>query len=435
MLLYLAFILTFRVTFEVTSFKCVPMIENISVTFFLDASRPNTSGKCLLKLNIFYKPLGSPKSYKKRYGTNIHLTPSEWEKLNGQKLKNDALKDVRTEINTLRTKAEKIIDDLKPFSFTAFENEFFNKEAAAHSSSLIHWFERYITTLKSKGQIGNAIMYNTTKNSINGFRKNLLLHDITSVFVADYEHYLTEQGKSATTTSIYLRQLRAIINQAIDAGVLAQDKYPFRKMELASGRNIKKALPQEDLKKLLDYKPLNKDEEKALDFWVFSYLCSGMNFADIIELKPENIKGNTLSFRRVKTKRTKKNDLRPITIGLPDGAKMIIEKWKNINPDNPFLFPILEAGLSPVTVKHRCQRFIKWVNKRMETIRQDLEIEHKLGTYSARHSYATLLKRKNVPLQIIKETMGHSSEATTERYLDSFTDDAKMEVANLLTLL
>ena len=71
----------------------------------------------------------------------------------------------------------------------------------------------------------------------------------------------------------------------------------------------------------------------------------------------------------------------------------------------------------------------------METIRQDLKIESKLGTYAARHSYATLLKRKNIPLQIIKETMGQSSEATTERYLDSFTDDAKIEVANLLTSL
>jgi len=411
------------------------MTENVSVTFFLDASRPNTTGKCLLKLNIFYKPLGSPKSYKKRYGTNIHLTPDEWKKLNGQKLRNDLLKDVRSEMNSLRSKAEGIIENIKPFSFTSFEDQFFNKAAAAHNSSLIHWFEKYIASLKSKGQIGNAIMYNTTKNSINGFRKNLLLHDITCAFVADYDHYLTEQGKSATTTSIYLRQLRAIINQTIDAGVLSQDKYPFRKMELASGRNIKKAVPQEDLKKLLDYKPAKRDEEKALDFWIFSYLCSGMNFADIIELKPHNIKGNTLSFRRVKTKRTKKNDLRPISIGLPDEAKNIIEKWKNINPDNPYLFPILEVGLFPVTVKHRCQRFIKWVNKRMETIRQDLKIEYKLGTYAARHSYATMLKRKNVPLQIIKETMGHSSEATTERYLDSFTDDTKMDVANLLTIL
>jgi integrase len=260
-----------------------------------------------------------------------------------------------------------------------------------------------------------------------------LLHDITPAFISEYDYYLTEQGKSATTISIYLRQLRAIINQAINAGVLSQDKYPFKKMELASGMNTKKALPVLDLKKLLEYKPIKKDEAKALDYWLFSYLCSGINFADIIELKPENIIGNTLSFRRVKTKRTKKNDLRPITIGIPEMANQIIQKWKNIDPENPFLFPILELGLSPVTVKHRCQRLIKWVNKRMDTIRLDLKIQQKVGTYAARHSFATVMKNKNQPIQFIKESLGHSSEVTTERYLGSFPIETKIEIANLLT--
>lgn len=409
--------------------------ENISVTFFLDASRPSPLGKCLLKLNVFYKPNGSPKSYKKRYPTSIHLTTDEWEKIKGQKLKNDTLKDVRSEINSIRSKAENIIDTLKPFSFSSFEDVYFNKAVSQHSFSLIHWFDKYIDLMKSKGQVGTAIMYNTTKNSLNNFKKNLLLHDVTPTFIGDFEHYLTEQHKTATTISIYLRQLRAIINQAISAGVLPHDKYPFRKMELASGRNIKKALSFDALNKLQNYTPAKKDEEKALDFWLLSYLCAGINFADIIELKPSNIKGDMLSFRRVKTKRTKKNDLRPITIGIPDRAKQIIEKWKNINPDNPYLFPVLEPDLTPITIKHRCQRFIKWVNKRMESIRQDLEIDYKLGTYVARHSYATVLKRKNAPMQMIKDTLGHSLEATTERYLDGYSDDVKMEVANLLTNL
>lgn len=408
------------------------MTDNISVTFFLDASRPNATGKCLLKLNIFYRPLGSPKSYKKRYATNIHLTADEWEKLNGQKLKNDALKDIRSEINSLRLKAEVIIDELKPFSFTAFEDKFFNKTVAAHNYSLIHWFDQYITSMKAKDQVSNAIMYNTTKNSINGFRKNLLLHDVTPAFITDYELYLTAKGKSTTTISIYLRQLRAIINQAIDAGVLPADKYPFRKMELSSGRNVKKALPEEDLRKLMAYKPVKQDEIKALDFWKLSFLCSGINFADIIELKPENIIGDMLVFRRVKTKRTKKNDLRPISIGLPEEAKKIIEKWKNIDPQNPYLFPVLEEGLSALTILHRRQRFVKWVNKRMKQIKNDLSIDSKLGTYVARHSYATFLKRKNTPIQVIKDTLGHSLESTTERYLGGFADDVKMEVANLL---
>lgn len=404
-----------------------------SVTFFLDASRPSSAGKCLLKLNVFYKPLGSEKSYKKRYPTSVHLTADEWQKIKGQKLKNDTLKDIRTELNSIRSSAENVISKLKAFSFEAFEDAYFNKVETSHNYSLIHWFEKYIAELKSKGQVGNAIMYNTTKNSLNGFRKNILLNDVTVSFINDYEFHLTSQGKSATTTSIYLRQLRAIINQVIEAGILPQESYPFKKIELASGMNVKKALSLDDIKKIYQHSPVDEDERKALDFWIFSYLCAGINFADIIELKPENIIGDTLNFRRVKTKRTKKNDLRPITIGLHERAKEIIEKWKNTNPQNPYLFPVLEPNLTPITVKHRCQRFIKWVNKRMEKIRIDLNIQNKLGTYVARHSYATTLKNKNESTQLIKETLGHSSEHTTERYLGSFANETKIAVVNLLT--
>ena len=69
----------------------------------------------------------------------------------------------------------------------------------------------------------------------------------------------------------------------------------------------------------------------------------------------------------------------------------------------------------------------------MENIRSELKIDQKLGTYVARHSFSTILKRKGISSEFIKESLGHSSLVTTENYLDSFTDDVKLEYANLLT--
>ncbi len=401
--------------------------QKVTVSFFLDKSRPNAEKKCLIKINVYCKP------NKKRYATIYHVTENEWTKLNAPNLRDESLKEIKQKLNALQASAEEEIDEIVPFSFVAFEDVFFDKSTVIHDSSLKTWIDKYITQLKTNGQIGTAIAYNTTKNSLHEFRKSLLLQDITPAFLEEYEKYMLQAGKSATTISMYLRQLRAIINQAIDAGTLSLDKYPFRKYEIPSGRNIKKALSEADIQKLLNYVPTKVDEQKALDFWLFSYLCSGVNFADIIQLKPENIKGDFLWFYREKTKRTKKKDLRPITIGLVEEAKSIIDKWKNTNPLNPYLFPVLEAGLPALTVKHRCQRFIKWVNKRMEITRQELKIESKLGTYTARHTFATVLKRKGASTAIIKESLGHSSEVTTENYLDSFTDDVKLKYANMLT--
>ena len=405
------------------------LTEKVTISYFLDASRPNSDGKCLVKLNVYHKP------DKKRYGTGVHLTKQEWEKLNSSNLKNEHLKQVKETLNAAYTRATKIIKELKPFSFIRFEELFFDKVTQNHTKNLTYWFEKYIHELTENGQIGTANSYKTTMNSINEFKKGLSLQDITPQLLKSYEKHLLDKNKSVSTVGIYMRQLRSILNQAIAAGALSADLYPFRKYEIPSGRNVKKALNESEIKKLLNHKPEKKDLEKALDFWLFSYLCNGMNFADIIELKPENISNNILQFVRQKTKRTKKKDLRPITVGLNQRAIQIINKWKNTDPSNPYLFPVLEPNLSAVTAKHRCKRFIKWVNKRMDIIAKDLEINQKIGTYAARHSFSTVLKRKGVSTEFIKESLGHSSAVTTENYLDSFTDYVKIEYANLLTEL
>ncbi|MFP5039528.1 hypothetical protein [Parasediminibacterium sp. JCM 36343] len=58
-------------------------------------------------------------------------------------------------------------------------------------------------------------------------------------------------------------------------------------------------------------------------------MCSGINFADITQLKPSSIDDSYLHFIRQKTKNTKKKDLRPIKIGLHLKAIAIIQKRKN----------------------------------------------------------------------------------------------------------
>jgi len=213
--------------------------SKVHVSFFLDASGPNAEGKCLVKINLYQK------LNKKRYATTFHLTKEDWEKLNSKKLRDDYLKEIKSKLHALKAKAEKVIEKIVPFSFITFEETFFgNSEIRKYSTMLKHWFDEYIQKLKTNAQVGTAISYQTTINSINDFKKNLQIHDITPAFLQAYEKHMLNQGKSVSTVGIYLRQLRAIINQAIEGGVLSQDKYPFRKYEIPAGRNIKKALSE-----------------------------------------------------------------------------------------------------------------------------------------------------------------------------------------------
>ena len=73
------------------------------------------------------------------------------------------------------------------------------------------------------------------------------------------------------------------------------------------------------------------------------------------------------------------------------------------------------------------------VNACLKTLGDELELDKKLTTYVARHSYATTLKRAGVSTSLICDALGHSSERVTQIYLDSFENtQLKAAMKNLL---
>ena len=214
------------VAFVVAMLNRITMLEqNVTVSFYLEKTKPNAENKCLIKMVIYCKP------NKKRFSTNCHATIQEWEKLNSSKLRDSNLKEIKNILNTKHQKAEKIIADLVPFSFIAFEDLFYSNSVTKtnNNTALQHWFDTYVKTLNDKGRVGTASSYRTTINSLNEFKKGLHIQDVTPALLEEYEAYMLNKGNSNTTIGIYLRQLRAIINQVIAAGLLQQEKYPFKK--------------------------------------------------------------------------------------------------------------------------------------------------------------------------------------------------------------
>ena len=74
----------------------------------------------------------------------------------------------------------------------------------------------------------------------------------------------------------------------------------------------------------------------------------------------------------------------------------------------------------------------KTINKYMRRIGSVLEIEKDLTTHTARHSFATVLKRSGASTDFISESLDHKDKKTTESYLDSFEDETKMTCQNSL---
>jgi len=55
------------------------------------------------------------------------------------------------------------------------------------------------------------------------------------------------------------------------------------------------------------------------------------------------------------------------------------------------------------------------------------------STYTARHSFATILRNTGENVSFISEALGHSNLSTTKGYLASFENDEKKKMAKLLT--
>jgi integrase len=90
----------------------------------------------------------------------------------------------------------------------------------------------------------------------------------------------------------------------------------------------------------------------AKDYWIFIYLCNGLNVKDLCLLKWKNIDGDWLRYERAKTSRTKK-DGKLISVSLKPEAKAIISRWglPSLSPDS-YLFPHLSKGMTPEALGH-----------------------------------------------------------------------------------
>ena len=69
------------------------------------------------------------------------------------------------------------------------------------------------------------------------------------------------------------------------------------------------------------------------------------------------------------------------------------------------------------------------MNRKIKELAQLAGIDEEVTSYFARHSWATIAKRKGVPVALISEGLGHQQLKTTQIYLDSFDDDA-LDAAN-----
>lgn len=401
--------------------------KKATTAIFIDKWHPRQNGICSVSIRVTHN------RQKKYFPTNHGLTPGDFLKVMGSKPRGE-FKDIAMNLQAYEKRAAEIITQLPVFTWEAFEKRYFVNTGAWDSLSSA--FQVRATEYREADRIGSAVAYETASISLNRFHPGAKFSDVTPTFLQKYEAWMLKQGKSKTTIGIYLRSLRSLFNSAIADGIISKDLYPFgkRKYEIPTGRNTKKALTIEEVGRIFHYEALpGSTQAMAQDYWLFLYLCNGMNVKDMALLQFKNLQGDVLEFERAKTVRTKRES-EPIRVMLSEEALSIISRQGN-KPNDPeaFIFPILEKGLSADRVHTLIQQRVHLINDHMKDIAKTIGIAKDVTTYVARHSFATIMQRGGASIEFIGEALGHGNTKTTQNYLAGFEDDHKREMAKALT--
>jgi integrase len=163
----------------------------------------------------------------------------------------------------------------------------------------------------------------------------------------------------------------------------------------------------------------------AAMFW------AGLRRSEVFALRPEDLDWNTpkitvrkawknFTYKRRKLGTTKSKKERVILFD--EYLQNAIKKLWEENGQHEYVFCFKDGTTpGPSWIKGR---FKKWL------ARAGIELNgRRLVPHSSRHSLASILEERNVPLRYIQELLGHSSLKTTRRYLHS-TEKTLRDIRN-----
>lgn len=214
---------------------------------------------------------------------------------------------------------------------------------------------------------------------------------------------------SVNSTSIHLRNIRAVFNRAIDDGVTTC--YPFRRFRIKTERVPVGNITAKQLAAIRDY-PCDSWIAVYRDLFMLSFYLCGANAADMLQCR--SLTNGRFVYRRKKTGRLYDLPVYP-------EAMRIIEKYRG----KEYLLNIMDSHSD-------YHSFTAIWNENLKKIGPAEKVPDRLGkmrkviyhpivpgltTYTARYTFASIAAEIDIPRDIIALCLGHAWADVTDRYI------------------
>ena len=402
-----------------------------SLTYYFRPSRCGEAVAGRLCLRIVHRRRG------KSMSTPYLLSQEEFDLLSQQDGEvPESLADIRRYMQDTRETFERIVDSVNIHTCDV--------------SDLIHplrcrdnHFAEYALSLAERlddsGRIRTARAYRSAVKRLSGFTaKSVSLSAVGKELVEAFEGRLKSEGLMPNTISFYMRNLRAIYNKAIEEGLI-EDKgqNPFKHVFTGFYKTAKRALslPRMQQFQEMEYSRWLWQGDKSLPLTLssaqsalykswrlfnFCFHARGMCFADMAYLRKENISQGVIRYYRKKTGGL-------IEVKITPQMQRIIDSFTRETMGSPYVFPVIVHADRNTRLQY--ESGLSRQNRLLKQLAKEAGIDVVLSTHVARHSWASIAKHSDMPLWVISEGLGHSSEKTTYTYLAGL-ERSRLDVAN-----
>jgi integrase len=273
--------------------------------------------------------------------------------------------------------------DIKDYVLSA------DKKPVVDEKSFWEYSKRFLA-----GKTGRtAEIYADTFKRMKGYNSgSLALEDITVSWLKDFENYLIGLENSVNTRAIHFRNIRAVINSAIDDEIILRN--PFRKFKIAKKVDSDTfPLTVDQLRMVRDMDIEQDAVSVARDVFMISFYLVGINISDIYNLK----NGERCRYMRSKTHKMYDISLEPEIIPY-------IKKYS----DEDRMFSFFRRWTDTRSFRSAVNSYLKAIGKEIG--------EPHLKLYHARHTYATIAYSAGISRDDIGEMLGHSRKTVTDVY-------------------
>lgn len=248
--------------------------------------------------------------------------------------------------------------------------------------------------------------FSITKNHLTAFIRSKYnaadfeFADLNYEFIKDFEFYMRTIRKCANNTTLkYISNFKKIVIRAMDKEIIIKD--PFKNFKGKKTKIVKKPISAKELAEL-ERRQFSTDRLNMVrDIFVFQ-CYTGLAYIDAFQLQKADIKDGVDGNQWILSERQKTNSTARIPL-LPKAIK-ILEKYK----DHPIC--IKRGTVLPVSSNQKMNEYLK-------EIAALCDFPFTLNTHMARRTFgSTVTLNNNVPINVVKEMLGHSSVKQTESY-------------------